>query len=153
MTSVLILGGTGMLGSMVADVLSRDTELSISATVRRPDLLDTLCERMPHVGWRGFDADATDSLTALVRGQAWVVNAIGVTKPLIDENDADSVERAIRVNSLFPHALACACSETGSFVLQIATDCVFVYVVRPIRTTGAVAEETLPAVVPRDAAF
>ena len=51
-----------------------------------------------------------------------------------------------------------AASSTADLIVEVdhqtgALHWFGVYVVRPIRTTGAVAEETRPAVVPRDAAF
>ena len=38
-TKVTILGASGMLGSIVTDFLSRDDKLSITATVRSPELI------------------------------------------------------------------------------------------------------------------
>ena len=51
----------------------------------------------------------------------WIINCIGIIKPYIDDNDPVKVERAIRVNSLFPHELA----KTGVKIIQIETDCVY----------------------------
>ena len=52
-------------------------------------------------------------------------HAIGVIKPYIRDDDAAAVERALRVNGLFPHILARAAERSGCRVLQIATDCVY----------------------------
>ena len=108
---VAILGSTGMLGSMVRRFLSERPEYDISV-IDRPS----------------FDAEAPflrPILTDFLRGQDYAINCIGIIKPRIDEQKAHSVERAIRVNSLFPHALAAAADSVGCRVLQIATDCVF----------------------------
>jgi dTDP-4-dehydrorhamnose reductase len=55
----------------------------------------------------------------------WAVNAIGVTKPYIHDDNAAEVEQAVAVNALFPHLLSRAAEQSGCRVLQIATDCVF----------------------------
>lgn len=84
---ITVLGASGMLGSMVCDVL----ELEFT-TLSRPQ----------------FDAESYE--TGL-KGQ--VINCIGVIKPYCND-----VQRAIKVNALFPHRL-----PKGT--IQIATDCVF----------------------------
>lgn len=55
-----------------------------------------------------FDAETDD-----VPSADWIINCIGVIKPYCND-----VQRAIRVNSLFPHRLP-------KNTIQIATDCVF----------------------------
>lgn len=116
-----------MLGSMIADYLSRHTSLGVTATARTPSFIEVVRERIPGVVWELFDADTPESGGDLfLRGRfAWVINAIGVIKPYIDDTDPVSVERAIRVNALFPHSLAHIAAEVGFRVLQIATDCVY----------------------------
>jgi dTDP-4-dehydrorhamnose reductase len=113
MTKVLILGSGGMLGSMVAATLSENPDLDVTATTRD--------------GAGGTVAfDAADSVTELLdhTEPEWVVNAIGVIKPRIDESDPASVARTIDVNSSFPYRLAEALGD-GQRVIQIATDCVY----------------------------
>lgn len=123
---VLVLGGSGMLGAMVVDFLSRDPGLAVAATVRDEGLAAACARRLPSVHWSVFDAEAAEtSLRTLVAGRDWVINAIGITKPLIRDDNAAQVERAVRVNALFPHFLAAQASREGARVLQIATDCVF----------------------------
>jgi dTDP-4-dehydrorhamnose reductase len=53
-----------------------------------------------------------------------VINCIGVIKPFINDSNAEQVERAIQVNSVFPHTLA-RLTKGIARVLQIATDCVY----------------------------
>jgi dTDP-4-dehydrorhamnose reductase len=122
--SVVVLGGTGMLGAMVTDVFARADDLALTAT-RRSSEAGRLAG-LP-VAWRIFDAfgATADDCRKAIAGAAWVVNCIGITKPLIKDEDAKQVERAIRVNSMFPHALATAAEAEGARVLQIATDCVY----------------------------
>jgi dTDP-4-dehydrorhamnose reductase len=125
MTKVLVLGGSGMLGSMVADVLSRNRALTVTATVRDPDLLGRLRLRLPEVEWRRLHLEDGAAGLDVVRGHSWVVNAIGITKPLIHDDSPAEIERAIEVNSLFPHLLGHQAARVGARILQIATDCVY----------------------------
>jgi len=124
---VMVLGASGMLGSMVLDYLSRDSDLELAATARRRDLLRSLSKRLNNVEWRFLDAErgTAKEITAVLGDAAWAVNAIGVIKPYIHDDNAAEVERAVKVNALFPHALARAAEQIGCRVLQIATDCVF----------------------------
>jgi len=118
---VLVLGGSGMLGSMVLDVFAKNRNFELAATVRADAELP--------VGVKQRYLDATTAtvqdLTVLLDGCAWAVNCIGVIKVHIHDENSGEVERAIRVNSLFPHLLAQAGNRTNCRILQIATDCVF----------------------------
>lgn len=116
-----------MLGSMLTDYLSRDPALKVVATVRSIGLAERCCDTLPRVEWRLFDADAADAdeLASVIAGAAWIVNAIGVTKPYTHDEISMEVERAIRINALLPHRLAKCAEQSGARVLQIATDCVY----------------------------
>ncbi len=113
-----------MLGSVVTDYLARDGSLAIIGTVRSPYLLDQCRSRLPGVNWRLFDCCDERTWDAL-EDVDWIVNAIGITKPLIHDDRPSEVERALRVNSLFPQRLGEWAAQRGSRVLQIATDCVY----------------------------
>lgn len=125
-SKVLVLGGAGMLGSMVADSLSREPGLEVTATTRGEEQAAACRERLGGVEWRVFDAAAADAPGApgLFGEFDWVVNCVGIIKPLIRDDNAAEVERALRVNALFPHLLA-ARTEGRARVIQIATDCVY----------------------------
>jgi dTDP-4-dehydrorhamnose reductase len=139
---VLVLGGAGMLGSMVADCLSREPELEVTATTRSDELAAACRKRLAGVAWRTFDvSDADAPAAAGLFGECdWVINCIGIIKPLICDDNAAEVERAVRVNSLFPHLLARR-TDGRARVLQIATDCV--YSGRKGRYTEADAHDAL----------
>lgn len=83
----IILGNTGMLGSMVSNTWDGDF-ISLNREM--------------------FDAENPQELKA-----DNIVNCIGVIKPYCDD-----IERAIKVNALFPHQLPAG-------TIQIATDCVY----------------------------
>jgi dTDP-4-dehydrorhamnose reductase len=121
---VVVLGGSGMLGSTVAAVLASEPGLEVHASVRSSELLEAFRDRLPAARWFRFDAEAP-SAAALPRDARFFVNAIGVIKPYIQDHDSRSVERAIAVNAAFPHWLAARAAESGASVLQIATDCVY----------------------------
>lgn len=124
---VLVLGGSGMLGSTVVDFLARDRGLRVGATVRNRQMLGAGHRLLPEVNWHALDVDA-DSLRELpsfLDDYDWIINAIGVIKPFISDDRPDEVRRAIQVNALFPYSLAHRAEDVGVRVLQIATDCVF----------------------------
>jgi dTDP-4-dehydrorhamnose reductase len=114
-TRVLILGARGMLGAMVARVLGESPNIEAIRSTRD----DTEAGSIP------FDA-TRDSTEELLGGDEyeWIINAIGVIRPRIDESDPAGVARAIAVNALFPHRLA-ATVGPHTRVIQIATDGVF----------------------------
>ena len=97
---VLVLGGAGMLGSMVSDHLSRQPGLRVTATARDREMAAACGRRLPGVVWRAFDATFGDVAAApeLFVGCDWVVNCIGIIKPLVRDDDAFEVERALRVS-------------------------------------------------------
>jgi len=124
---VVVLGASGMLGSIVVDWLCRDYSLRVTATLRSAELRQSMQDCCPTAEWRVLDIDnlAATDLVDLLDGAEWAINCIGVIKPHINENISAEIERAIRVNALFPYALARAAENCGVHVLQIATDCVY----------------------------
>jgi dTDP-4-dehydrorhamnose reductase len=127
MKNVLVLGASGMLGSMVVDVLSQDPEFAVSASVRTPAIRKVFEHRFPRIKWVefGFCPSPADAAFQILEGQDWIVNAIGITKPLVRDDNAEQVETAIAVNSMLPHQLGRQAAAWGGRVLQIATDCVY----------------------------
>jgi len=123
---VLILGASGMLGSMATDSLSRDEQLSVSATMRSPELISRASERVKNVKWLIFEVEDQVQTTQQLRQLGsfdWIINAIGVIKPYARDDQPKEVERAIAVNAAFPHWLATTFEH--AHILQIATDCVY----------------------------
>lgn len=113
-TRVLVIGSSGMLGSMIARVLSANPNIEVTraARVGGGDVL-------------GFDA-STDRVEDLLAAAPcdWIVNAIGVLASRIDESDPASVADAREVNGVFPHRLVSAI-RPGQRIVSIATDGVF----------------------------
>ncbi len=111
-----------MLGSMVVDYLSQQTGLALTATVRTAELRATMQAAYPQVRWEL--ADYRDSFSVL-DGQEWIINAIGITKPLIRDDNAAETVRALEINSLLPYRVGQEAAKRNARVLQIATDCVY----------------------------
>jgi len=124
---VIVLGASGMLGSMVLDSLRRDRNLEVAATTRNGDLMQGFQARFPEVKWQLLDAGecGIPEINQVINDASWVINCIGVIKPYIHDDNATETERAIRVNALFPHLLGRAAEQCDARVLQIATDCVY----------------------------
>jgi dTDP-4-dehydrorhamnose reductase len=109
----------------VTDVLARDGRWEVAGTVRSPALASACRKQLPDVDWRTYDAATADGLEGALDGADWAVNAIGLTKPFVRDDDPAHVERAIWGNSIFPFRLAAAAEARGARVIQIATDCVY----------------------------
>ncbi len=121
---VAIIGASGMLGSMVLDVFSKANDYELLATVRAEKLVTDGRMRYPKIDWRRLDVEnaEVEEIKKALGDVDYVINAIGVTKPFIHDDNPDETQRALKVNSIFPHRLGRA---VNGQVLQIATDCVF----------------------------
>ena len=111
---VLVIGSTGMLGGTVFQTLTESGLEVLEASRSR--------------GWI-FDAEVelVESLLekAELKPGDFVVNCVGLTKTHINEEKAETIERAMRLNVLFPISLARAAEKLNLRVIQVATDCVF----------------------------
>ena len=117
--SVLVLGGTGMLGHEVVRRFAGDRE--VHATVRDPDAAARF--ELPAT-LHAFDAFRSDELPTLidrVRPDV-VINCVGLVKQLAEASEPIA---AITVNSLFPHLAARDARRAGARFVHISTDCVF----------------------------
>jgi len=114
---VLVLGSTGMLGHIVARVLSRSQNITVDGTQRHGSALLSLDA--------ASGAPALRALWRRPQAYEFVVNCIGLTRAAISEHDPRTVEAAIRVNAVFPYELAAVAAEFGARVLHVSTDGVF----------------------------
>lgn len=124
---IVVLGGSGMLGSMINDFISRNSNFSITSTVRNNELMNKCKCVSPKINWEILDVLDTNEneLDKIIGDSKWLINAIGVIKPYIHEEKPLEVERAIKINSSFPYLLARIAKRKGAKILQIATDCVY----------------------------
>ena len=124
---VYVLGATGMLGSMVLNVFAKDEDFSVVATARNTKERKTIQKKYPKIKIKILDVEfiSLRDLKIALWGADWIINCIGIIKPYIHDDNFQEIERAIRINSLFPHTLAKVAKEIKAKVLQIETDCVF----------------------------
>jgi dTDP-4-dehydrorhamnose reductase len=125
MTSVLILGASGMLGHALFSRMYASGQIRVHATTRNADRLDrffsaALLENLVD----GVEAENFESAVRTVEAikPDWVINCIGVIKQRAGSNDPIT---AISINALFPHRLAMLCKGTGTRLIHVSTDCVF----------------------------
>lgn len=110
----LVLGATGMLGSAVREQLELSDIVTVCASRSRGIQFDAETGRCEYA-----------LEMASLQPNDFVVNCVGLTKKHIYEGDATTVERAVRLNVLFPVDLAKTAENLGVRVIQVATDCVF----------------------------
>lgn len=120
-TTVLVLGAAGMLGSVVAEHLTHDPSLHVWSAMRDPASAEDLGIR----GERLLRFDAEADLLPSLAGVDYVINCIGIIKPYIQDSDRTTVARAVEVNARFPFRLAEAAESANVRVIQIATDCAY----------------------------
>jgi dTDP-4-dehydrorhamnose reductase len=119
---VLVLGVSGMLGSMVFRLLGERPNWRVVGTARSPAIRG----RFAAGAEIRTDVAVEDlaGLAGLLRDirPAVVINCIGVVKQAAASRDP---LHALPVNALFPHQLARLCDLGGSRLVHISTDCVF----------------------------
>jgi dTDP-4-dehydrorhamnose reductase len=122
MAKVLILGGSGMIGTGLAQSL-KAAGVAVEITSRSGAPIDCISE----VTVRKFEA-LTDSLAevlAALKSGDFVINCIGMVKSLINDEDRQARDLAIFLNATFPSQLAAIAEAQQLKVIQMATDCVF----------------------------
>ena len=120
MTNLLVLGVSGMLGSMCFDYLSKNSNFSVYGTARNPKYLkDNIYQ------FDVYDISTLENKEFLNLKIEYIINCIGITKPFSKDNDPEGVMRAIKINSDFPWELAKYAKKYQIKVLQIGTDCVY----------------------------
>lgn len=132
MMKVLVLGASGMLGSMIVDYLDSSSNYSISATVRSSNMYDMCKRSISTVDWVLFDAEKIiDNQNNFPYNSInfdkydYVINCIGLTKHYINDDNPILIEKAIKINSLFPYYLGKLINNDRTKIIQIATDCVY----------------------------
>jgi len=123
---VLVLGGEGMLGHKVFQVLSKRfdtfaTFQSSNGLWTRYPVYEAVDRSRTIGGVNAMDFNTLIRAFALVKPNV-VINCIGIIKQLKEAKDALI---SISLNSLFPHQLAELCAATGARMLHMSTDCVF----------------------------
>jgi dTDP-4-dehydrorhamnose reductase len=117
---VLILGGSGMLGHQLYQVMSPrfETFVTFRNSSIRPDLFD---RARVIAGVAAEDIDSVIQAVAKAQPDV-VVNCIGVVKQQGASKDPIA---CLGINSLFPHRLARLCQASRARLIHVSTDCVF----------------------------
>lgn len=123
---VLILGITGMLGSMVYSHLSENLKIDTYGTARRYANFN-----LNNIyNFSVTDSKQTSNILRNIIDDIepdFIINCIGVINKHCNDRNEDNITNAINVNSLFPHILNDVCINISPKIkiIQIATDCVF----------------------------
>jgi dTDP-4-dehydrorhamnose reductase len=124
-STVLVLGGTGMLGHTLFEHLSERADLDVHATVRDAAPLAARIRperyRSIHPGIDAFRFETIERVVGKV-GPAVIVNAIGIVSQVPATSDPIA---SVEINALLPHRLARLCASNGARLIHVGTDCVF----------------------------
>jgi dTDP-4-dehydrorhamnose reductase len=109
---VLILGATGMAGSMIEKVLSTDNALHLGITTRTREGL------FLGMGYDVYKFDAMKDVPFFAKNYDYIINCVGAIP-----NAKPTPEEYVKLNTLFPIELAKNCKD--SKIIHLTTDCVF----------------------------
>lgn len=121
---VLVIGGSGMIGSTVLRVLSEKDEWEVFGTIREDGLKRFFPTSIAARLISGIDVENTDTLVKVldkIRPNV-VVNCVGLTK---HKPEAEDPLVSISINTLMPHRLAALSRLVDARLIHISTDCVF----------------------------
>ena len=120
MNRILVLGKDGMLGTMVSKYFTSLNEYEVYFTSRRDD------STVFNDNVRKFDV-SKDPLEILINeiNPDFLINCIGIIKPEINEDNKESIEKAININTYFPLKISQLAKNKNFKYIQIGTDCVF----------------------------
>ncbi|MFC5405499.1 SDR family oxidoreductase [Cohnella soli] len=120
---IVVLGGNGMAGHMIADYLKRYAGHEVIATVRPRQGSSPNAEKAEGVRVVEMDAlsfeETGECLDALAPDI--IVNAVGILNHRAEERPLD----AYKVNGLLPHWLRHRADRIGARLIHISSDCVF----------------------------
>lgn len=118
---ILVLGGNGMFGSMVASVLSGNAAYDVEQTMRAGAQFHAGVANIPTHRCDVLNYDGLMRVLIDVRPDC-VVNCTGLIK---QRPEADEMLSIFPINAMFPHRLARMCDGIGARLIQFSTDCVF----------------------------
>ena len=119
---VLVLGGSGLIGSSMYRILKKNDSLSVKATVRA--LQPSLSEKKDTDLIYNVDVSDVSALSGVLSAFSpdAVINCIGITKHL---EEPVRKENLIFINSVLPHRLFTLSQLYQFKLIHISTDCVF----------------------------
>ncbi|TFG23334.1 MAG: NAD-dependent epimerase/dehydratase family protein [Promethearchaeota archaeon] len=120
MVNVLVLGVSGMLGSVVFKYLAQNKEMKVFGTARNPNY-----QKENILLFDANEISQLDSQKFTELQLDYYINCIGIIKPLCKDDDIDGIKRAIKINAEFPWSLGECAKNHDIKVIQIGTDCVY----------------------------
>jgi dTDP-4-dehydrorhamnose reductase len=121
MTRVLVLGGTGMVGHKLWQVLRERLDTHVTVRGERCPLSGFFDPARTRTGVSVERIDTVEAAIDEVRPTV-VVNAIGLIR---QHPRCADVAEAVAIDGLFPHRLHRMCRRRGLRLVHISTDCVF----------------------------
>jgi dTDP-4-dehydrorhamnose reductase len=121
---ILVLGITGMLGSMVLKKLTKNIQHDVWGAARHASKLDCFPNESKQKIIIDTDLISQDTLITIlghVRPDV-VINCIGLIKQHFTSEDP---LKALTINSMLPHRLSELCKIMNARLIHISTDCVF----------------------------
>lgn len=119
-SNILVLGISGMLGSVVFDYLSKNSNFNVYGTVRNPDFLKDKVYL-----FNAKEISQLEDQKFVKLKIEYIINCIGITKPFSKDDDPEGIKRAITINADFPWKLADYAKKHNIKIIQIGTDCVY----------------------------
>jgi dTDP-4-dehydrorhamnose reductase len=115
---VLVLGVSGMLGHMVTRVLAESSDIDVHGTQMFDKNAPFYFDVMSGLG-------ELEAICDQLSDCDYFVNCTGILPGKIDEIKPDTIRKAIKINSIFPHELSVLARDRSINVLHISTDGVF----------------------------
>ncbi|HEY0659085.1 MAG TPA: sugar nucleotide-binding protein, partial [Pyrinomonadaceae bacterium] len=120
---VLVLGGSGMLGHKLTQMLGNNFEVwtTLRCNVSRFEKLKLFDVHKTFENVKAEDYQRIREIINIVRPEV-TINAIGIIKQI---PSAQNIIDILTINSIFPHKLSEITKEFNSRLITISTDCVF----------------------------
>jgi dTDP-4-dehydrorhamnose reductase len=118
---ILILGGDGMIGHKMAQVLSSQNHETVISIREKKDLTLKSISSKSKVFFNDFLKDNIIDFLDKVNPDV-IINAIGIT---IRRGAAENISDTIYLNSLFPHQISSWALAFKKRLIHFSTDCVF----------------------------
>ena len=117
-----------MLGSEVSRFFSQyNYDLSLTyRSLNKKKKLEKILKSNKKINWLKLEILKVKKkeLKKMLSSFDVIINCAGIIKPEINENDPNSINKCLYVNSVFPHLLNSQ-KKKKTRIYQIATDCVF----------------------------
>ena len=123
MKKVLVIGGSGMLGHKIVQVLHErfDVWTTLRGNFEKYDFLEIFDRNRTFEEIEVNDFEKISNILKQIEPE-FVINAVGVIK---QQPSAKNVVETLSVNSIFPHKLAESAAQINFKLINVSTDCVF----------------------------